>query len=154
MRKIPQGSACLYVFIKLLQHEKDLLTKRRNTGLYVCLSVCQAIAHDLRLLCKDIFCKFLYYFSCYLLYHLAQILSILFCFFVIFLSKQGCRYILYNGGQAFSFFRRLCFLVETRGLDSRRLVACSVIAALTVLAAARSHSGSDSSRCGSVTLGF
>ena len=39
MRKIPQGSACLYVFIKLLQHEKDLLTKRRNTGLYVCLSV-------------------------------------------------------------------------------------------------------------------
>ena len=65
------------------------------------------------------------------MYHLAQILSILFCFFVIFLSKQGCRYILYNGGQAFSFFRRLCFLVETRGLDSRRLVACSVIAALT-----------------------
>ena len=43
MRKIPQGSACLYVFIKLLQHEKDLLTKRRNTGLYVCLSVCLSV---------------------------------------------------------------------------------------------------------------
>ena len=43
MRKIPQGSARLYVFIKLLQHEKDLLTKRRNTGLYVCLSVCLSV---------------------------------------------------------------------------------------------------------------
>ena len=43
MRKIPQGSACLYVFIKLLQHEKDLLTKRRNTGLYVCMSVCLSV---------------------------------------------------------------------------------------------------------------
>ena len=38
----------------------------------------------------------------------------------------------------------LSFLVDPRRIDSRRLDARSVIAALTVLAAARSHSGSDS----------
>ena len=35
-------------------------------------------------------------------------------------------------------------LIHPRRIDSRRLNARSVIAALTVLAAARSHSGSDS----------
>ena len=119
--------------MSLLNYCNTKKTYLQSGAIQVCMSVCQAIVHDLRLLCQDILCKFLYYFSCYLLYHLAQILSILFCFFVIFLSKQGCRYTLYNGRQVLSSFRRLCFLVETRGLDSRRLVACSVIAALTAV---------------------
>ena len=151
MRNFPQGSACLYVFIKLLQHEKDLLTKRRNTGLYVCLSV-KRLYTTCASFVKIFFVNFYIIFPAIYCIISHKFCQYFFVFLLFFCRSRAAA--IYNGRQALSFFRRLCFLVETRGLDSRRLVACSVIAALTVLAAARSHSGSDSSRCGSVTLGF